>query len=428
MESERVAANVSGRARVAIACGSKAAVRAYGKLCDAEGVARRIYTSDSDDAQKREDFRDPHAAWEDVGCVIFTSTLSVAVNPTDVTFGKLFLHTCGTRSTLRDQFQGICRFGRAFDDQLFDATIDALLDGRPPTADEETSKKLPTFEAVRPKVVRHGAAKHLAELQARVGARGAAPAYPPWVQDVQTWALRERKSQQDVVLHTVVFRSLAALRGWPVEEVTDPSAFPIYAPPAGRRAPKSLAAVLWDDTEAYDELCATVLREKGEEWCHAHEPARLAAWRRTLAPVPLREKLEEKGEAWFFEDCFGFAALADKTAEQHKLLSVFYKLCRLRELVSQDVYKAFCRRDEVRRLGRLVGNGAARTEIGRLRLPCRRPHLCVRPRRPLGSAIDGQTGSEECRACHVPRERRARGGGLCLRRRHLVVLVILDRS
>ena len=211
---------------------------------------------------------------------------------------------------------------------------------------------------MRPKVVRHGAAKHLAELQARVGARGAAPAYPPWVQDVQTWALRERKSQQDVVLHTVVFRSLAALRGWPVEEVTDPSAFPIYAPPAGRRAPKSLAAVLWDDTEAYDELCgeaSTMLREKGEEWCGKHEPARLAAWRRTLAPVPLREKLEEKGEAWFFEDCFGFAALADKTAEQHKLLSVFYKLCRLRELVSADVYKAvFCRRDEVRRLGRLV--------------------------------------------------------------------------
>ena len=80
------------------------AVAAYGKLCEAEGVEYRVYTGDSDDAQKREDFRNPDAAWEDMGCVIFTSALSVAVNPTEVTFGKLFLHTCGTGSTLRDQF------------------------------------------------------------------------------------------------------------------------------------------------------------------------------------------------------------------------------------------------------------------------------------------------------------------------------------
>ena len=111
-----------GRARVAIACSSKQRARDYGKLCEKLGLSSdeyEIYSSDTSDELKKKHFADPDLSWENVGCLIFTGSLSVAVDPRKTTFGKLFIHTMRGGTQLRDQFQSICRFGR-FEGGLFD--------------------------------------------------------------------------------------------------------------------------------------------------------------------------------------------------------------------------------------------------------------------------------------------------------------------
>ena len=101
----------TGIRRVAIACGSMNKAKDYARYCDAKDIPYKLYCSDSSDSYEN-DFKDPDAAWEDLGVIIFTSKLSVAVDPKTTKFEHLFIHTCRRGSTSRNLLQGIDRFGR----------------------------------------------------------------------------------------------------------------------------------------------------------------------------------------------------------------------------------------------------------------------------------------------------------------------------
>lgn len=116
-----------GVGTIAVACGRKAVAKQYAALLTLHGYRWVLYHGDSSRATKRLHFSDPDTHWANADAVIFTSSLSVGVDPRACKFGKIFLHTCPMGATLRDLFQGLCRFGR-FEGGLIDTVIDVCLE------------------------------------------------------------------------------------------------------------------------------------------------------------------------------------------------------------------------------------------------------------------------------------------------------------
>lgn len=100
-----------GHRRVAIACGSPNTSRKYARMCLIKKIPCKVYISDASHSVNN-DFLDPDGAWKNIGVIIFTSKLSVAVDPRTTTFGHLIIDTSRAGCNLRDMFQGIDRFGR----------------------------------------------------------------------------------------------------------------------------------------------------------------------------------------------------------------------------------------------------------------------------------------------------------------------------
>jgi hypothetical protein len=89
----------TGPRRVAIACGSKSTAKKYGRMCLTQKIPFKLYISDASDSVC-DDFKDPDKHWEKIGVIIFTSKLSVAVDPRRTHFGHLFIDTCRGASSL----------------------------------------------------------------------------------------------------------------------------------------------------------------------------------------------------------------------------------------------------------------------------------------------------------------------------------------
>jgi hypothetical protein len=104
--------------RVAICCESSKVAKDIAKWIEdyADEISREYKTvlviGDTAETSKKKMFEDADEAFKEAAVVIFTSTLSVGVDITDLSFGKLIMITCRTGCMLRENFQGILRFGR----------------------------------------------------------------------------------------------------------------------------------------------------------------------------------------------------------------------------------------------------------------------------------------------------------------------------
>ena len=243
-----------GRARVAIACSSKKRARDYGKVCHKLGVIFEIYSSDTADEMKKKHFADPDLSWENVGCLIFTGSLSVAVDPRKTTFGKLFIHTMRNGTQLRDQFQSICRFGR-FDGGLFDTEITVLVEDKQRSVGDTRTRC--TFADGYEMTLKKQPAL-LAKMKDCIGA----PAV--FIKEIPEWALRVMAWAQCEIVdnacaHALIFEKLADMRGWS-RAYADHDYVPIFMRFADLSDcnPRDFHAVTWQDTEAYNEVLTRI--------------------------------------------------------------------------------------------------------------------------------------------------------------------------
>ena len=267
MESLRTYAGV---APIAIACGRKADAKRYAKLLTAHGYTSAMYHGESSSATKRRHFSDPDTYWAKVDAVIFTSSLSVGVDPRKCKFGKIFLHTFPMGATLRDLFQGLCRFGR-FLLGLVDDVIDVCLGCMDPaerllrvkTKGLPPLKPAPVFEAVVGEVRRRHLAnlRHLLACSSHAGLPIGNIELDSFVCNLEAWNEMERTVNQS--RHHEMFVRLAAHRGWPIVYVKDEATegLPVPGSPTPQEEERRIEAM--DDGNTYEFVRAFVATEPG---------------------------------------------------------------------------------------------------------------------------------------------------------------------
>ena len=244
--------------RLAVACGSKADAKTVATMCAALRVPFSLYTGDTSDKVKERDFRDIDAAWADKRAVIFTSSLTVGVDPRKTVFTDLFLVTSRSGSTLRDLFQGLCRFNRMPAQLDTELVVQCLIDDISPAmlkvlalsqrrgvgskrlrrttgAEEEQQEggvaddgaqvvlEPYTYTDALGKVRRHTEHKlqHLAQALQLAGIPVMLLAVADrWVDRVRAWSVYERTLQTLRGHHFELVQKLAAMRGWQVEAGT----------------------------------------------------------------------------------------------------------------------------------------------------------------------------------------------------------------
>lgn len=222
-----------GRAPIAIACGRKGDAKAYGRLLTKHGFTSIVYHGESSRATKRLHFSDPDTHWASYDAIIFTSSLSVGVDPRKCVFGKLFLHTFPMGATLRDLFQGLCRFGR-FDGGLLDTIIEVRLECISPSerALRVQNKKLkargapPTFDNMLSSVTKKhaGNLRHLLDCLSAGSVHGVAIDHSTLTLESFVWELEawnDLERARNGSRHHEEFVRIAEHRGWNITYVGD---------------------------------------------------------------------------------------------------------------------------------------------------------------------------------------------------------------
>ena len=145
--------------------GSSGQLAAIYGLMKQEKVPCKPYSSKTNDNSKFEDLKDPGSVWLEFGCIASTTSLSIGVDPKGIRFARVFMWTCRTGCTLREQFQAAMRFGREKELPLVDKCVCSLVHCIPPglraqlvAAGKKQPLKPPTYD------------DELKKLQRRLGA------------------------------------------------------------------------------------------------------------------------------------------------------------------------------------------------------------------------------------------------------------------
>lgn len=117
--------------RVAVCAGSKSQIREIARLAEAMGVPWKPYSGETCSESKSR-LSDPDSEWKKYAVIIFTTTLSVGVDPKAVQFGRVFVITCRTGCNVLTQAQAAMRFGRSKEAPLMNKTISILVDAPTP--------------------------------------------------------------------------------------------------------------------------------------------------------------------------------------------------------------------------------------------------------------------------------------------------------
>ena len=87
---------------------------------------------------------DPDAEWTPLGAILFTTTLSIGVDPKYVQFACVFVWAAANGCSVLTQAQAAMRFGRAKEAPLLDPTICILIDGPTPEMRKAMRENKPT--------------------------------------------------------------------------------------------------------------------------------------------------------------------------------------------------------------------------------------------------------------------------------------------
>ena len=120
--------------RVAICISTRTQADEIIKLLNSFGTPFEIYRGDSCKNIKARDLQHPDFHWEPLGGLLFTTSLSVGVDPQTVKFARVFGMTSRTGCGIRDVVQAFGRFGRSVDYPLDDNEIVLLIHGMRPKA------------------------------------------------------------------------------------------------------------------------------------------------------------------------------------------------------------------------------------------------------------------------------------------------------
>lgn len=118
--------------RFAVAVGSKGQVSKVCLVLEEYGVPHEAYTGDTGDDIKFSHLKDPDTHWELLGAVVFTTTISVGVDPKRVKFAKVFMWTHRGGCNPRQMAQGAMRFARSSLAPLEDTDVLVLVDALSP--------------------------------------------------------------------------------------------------------------------------------------------------------------------------------------------------------------------------------------------------------------------------------------------------------
>lgn len=280
--------------RFAVCVGSKSQLRVVSTLLEQEKVRWKPYSGETDDESKAR-LSDPDAEWDLFGAIVFTTTLSIGVDPKRVRFARVFIWTCRTGCNVLTQAQAAMRFGRSKAAPLLDKTIRILIDAPPPGIRELGVKEGTRKELVPPNY--DSEVKKLRAMRSTkvwmwskgldmIGGAIKGVRQPASVSDailrLMAHGRLERSClQQDT--HRLVMR-VCQHHGWTVESPPDggeSGAGPTLDPNLLDTAAHADAV----RTDADDMFAAMTTEEEKWSWCV--------------------EYVREHGEDGFFSDCYG---------------------------------------------------------------------------------------------------------------------------
>ena len=215
--------------RIAVCVGTKRQLKQVCAFFEEKGVPWKPYCGDSNDEAKR-GLNDPDREWEALGALVFTTTLSIGVDPKSVRFARCFMWTHHAGCELLPMFQAIHRFGRSPNAPLLNDVVDVLLGCPPPElqaalvqSGKTAPAHTPTFEEQRGLVTRRRGERAQAYAQMMVcGGGGVADARgPAAVTDslLQVMAHSKLESELKKCQHYELFTRICAHYGW--ERVAD---------------------------------------------------------------------------------------------------------------------------------------------------------------------------------------------------------------
>jgi hypothetical protein len=289
------------------------------RLMTQEKVPCKPYSGKTNDNSKFEDLKDPGSVWLEFGCIASTTSLSIGVDPKGIRFARVFMWTCRTGCTLREQFQAAMRFGREAELPLVDQCVCILVDCIPPgvraqqvAAGKKQPLKPPTYDDELKLLQRRlgATARRYAQEESLAGGR---PLGVPAMRLAADSMLRimahgtlERKFQ--VADHFTALERCLAHYGWGCQ-IDDST--------TAEQAPADLSEL--DDWEVdEDDEFVVGLTEKGKyEWALEH--------------------VFDRGEEAFLMDCYGRAAqkrskTSNLTGKEKFLLNMFWRVKPLGEV------------------------------------------------------------------------------------------------
>lgn len=136
--------------RFAICVGSKKQLNSICLILEEMKVPYIPYSGDTRQDRKLVDLQDPDTAWQGVGAIAATTTLSIGVDPRRIQFARVFVWTNRLGCNVLTQFQAAMRFGRSKEAPLLDTTVDILLDCVPPSIQARLVELVKRELVVRP--------------------------------------------------------------------------------------------------------------------------------------------------------------------------------------------------------------------------------------------------------------------------------------
>ena len=232
---------------------------------------------------------------------------------------------------MRDQFQGVCRFGR-FEGGLFDTEIVVLVNDKQWSRDD--TRKPSSFAEGYEQCVKTQPAL-LAQMKDNLGA----PAL--YIKEIPEWAVRLMayatcEQNDNKFAHLNVFCKLAKMRHWEITHANHD-----YTSIKWRFAdlqvcnPKMYRPVTHHDDEAYRVVLSKVHEEKQERLKRFKRLILLIAGRGMESVLKLVRYVSREG---FWDDaCWGYTELEVKTASHKRSLNVYYNLRHVEVFPAEDV-------------------------------------------------------------------------------------------
>lgn len=303
--------------RIAICVGSKSQMTEVSKLLEKLKIRWKPYSGVTDDESKAR-LSDPDEEWMPLGAIVFTTTLSIGVDPKKVQFARVFVWTCRMGCNVLTQAQAAMRFGRSASAPLLDPTISILIDAPPPgvrALEVEEGKKEdlipPNYEAEvkRLQVKRGSTVRMWSKALDLIGGAITGTKQPSLVSDAIIRLMAHghlERSYQTKDIHSLVLR-VCQHHGWSVEsrgvsgETYELTAFKAS-----------------DDT---DDKFAALLSEEEK-------------WDRCLMYI------EDHGVDEFFSECYGWADeehTGPLNALQKKLVQAYWLLYNIQRLPKQGL-------------------------------------------------------------------------------------------